>query len=87
MNVLLVTPWPLDYPGGVTAVVRTLGRELRRHGDHVVYLLPKQRGRLEAWRFDGQPVYKASVRGSRLRELSWRGRITRFDCSREAMLC
>lgn len=75
MNILLVTPWPLDFPGGVTSVVRTLGRELTRHGDHVVYLLPKQRGRLESWRFEGQAVYKASVRGTRLRELSWRGRL------------
>jgi colanic acid/amylovoran biosynthesis glycosyltransferase len=75
MNILLVTPWPLDFAGGVTAVVRTLGRELTQHGDHVTYLLPKQRGRLESWRFEGQPVYKASVRGTRLRELSWRGRL------------
>jgi glycosyltransferase involved in cell wall biosynthesis len=75
MNILLVTPWPLDLPGGVTAVVRTLGRELAQHGDHVVYLLPKQRGRLESWRFEGQPGYRASVRGTRLRDLSWRGRL------------
>lgn len=78
MNVLLVTPWPLDHPGGpggVTVVVQGLARELSRHGDHVAYLLPKQRGRLEAWHLDGHPVYKASVRGTRLRELSWKGRI------------
>jgi glycosyltransferase involved in cell wall biosynthesis len=75
MNVLLVTPWPLDNPGGVTAVVRTLGRELGCHGDHVAYLLPKHRGRLEAWRLEGQAVYKASVRSTRLRELPWWGRV------------
>ena len=47
MNALLASPWPLEFRGGVTVVLRMLGDGLIKTGNRVTYLLPTHGSKVE----------------------------------------
>ncbi|HYL93051.1 MAG TPA: glycosyltransferase family 4 protein, partial [Alphaproteobacteria bacterium] len=76
MNVLLASPWPLDFRGGVTVVVRMLGRGLARSGDQVAYLVPTHGRGIQRSEDAGLPVFYVPMRLASVPAHPLRGRIS-----------
>lgn len=72
MNILLASPWDLDSTGGVSLVVRTLGRHFRASGNQVVFVIPKHGGRVERSVVDGNKLFHVSMRQPVVESRGWR---------------
>ena len=75
MNILLAVPWSnLEPEGGVNVVVRTLGSQFIRAGDHVVYLLPGRGSAVREEALDGGKLYHVPMRRPQVDAHLWRSR-------------
>jgi glycosyltransferase involved in cell wall biosynthesis len=78
MNVLLASPWPLEFRGGVTVVLRMLGDGLNKTGAQVTYLLPTHGRKVEKFKDQNNASYRVPMRLPRIPAHPWRGWIAFF---------
>src|SRR5262249_39716276 len=91
MNVLLASPWPLEFRGGVTVVLRMLGDGLKKSGARVTYLLPTHGWKVEKPPDQGDVSYRVPMRLPRIPAHRWRGWLAFFvffplTCARLAQI-